>query len=141
MTAAPAPTLISRLRERGVLRVAASYGVIAWLLVQIASTVFPVFHLPEWSTQAAIMVAAVGFVVACALAWFLEATPDGVRVDRHGDATERPRAVGWRRYLDVVAIAVLVVVVVLLVADRNRRQQIGARADKSVAVLPFVNMS
>src|SRR5262245_7148456 len=133
MTASVAPSLILRLRERGVLRVATSYGVIAWLLVQIASIVFPTFHLPEWSMKAAVVVAALGFVVACVLAWFLEATPRGIEVDRQADALARPRTAGWRRHFDAIVIGVLVLVVGLLLVDRSRRAEIGGSLEKSVA--------
>jgi hypothetical protein len=64
--------LIARLRERGVLRVAASYVVIAWLVLQIADVVHEPWDLPKWVHRAPQVVALIGLPIALALAWFFE---------------------------------------------------------------------
>ena len=64
---------LHRLRERGVIRVAASYAVIAWLLLQIADVTFAPLGAPKWAMPSLIVAAVLGFPVAVALAWFYEA--------------------------------------------------------------------
>ena len=84
------PGLLARLQRRGVLRVAASYAVIAWLLLQIADVVLEPLGAPGWVLQALIVAVAVGFPVAVVLAWFYELTPDGIQLDRAEAGAERP---------------------------------------------------
>src|SRR5512140_32534 len=113
---APGVGWLVELRRRGVVRVAASYGAIAWLLVQIGGTVAGPLGWPDWILKALIWTALLGFPVACALAWFLEFTPQGVAVDTEAAGAVRPSTRGLRRYADVLIIAILVVVVGVLVA-------------------------
>ena len=100
-----------RLTERGVVRVAASYAVIAWLLLQIADVTFEPLGVPRWIMVSLIVAAVVGFPVAVALAWFYEVGDRGVERDTAHAGTRRPVAHGWRRYADVVVITVLVATV------------------------------
>src|SRR5262245_12789291 len=93
-----------RLRERGVVRVAASYAVIAWLLLQIADVTFDPLGVPRWVMVSLIVAAVVGFPVAIALAWFYEVGDHGVELDTARAGTRRPIVHGWRRYADVVVI-------------------------------------
>ena len=72
---------LHRLRERGVIRVAASYAVIAWLLLQIADVTFGPLGVPGWVMVSLIVAAVLGFPVAVALAWFYEAGSSGVTRD------------------------------------------------------------
>ena len=67
------------LTRRSVFQVAAAYCVVAWLLIQVASIVFPTFELPLWLLQSVIILAAIGFPVAVILAWIYDVTPEGVR--------------------------------------------------------------
>ncbi len=133
------PTLIGELRRRGVLRVAASYGAIAWLLIQIGGEVADPLELPRWVQRALIFTALAGFPVAVGLAWFLEFTPRGVAVDREPPGAARPTVAGPRRYADVIVIGLLLVVVGYLVA--RQPEIIGLREKATVAVLPFQNLS
>lgn len=131
--------LLTELRRRGVLRVAASYGAIAWLLVQIGGTVAEPLDLPGWAMRALIFTAALGFPIAVGLAWFLEITPQGVAVDRQEPGARRPGVLGLRRYADLVVIGVLLAVVGYLLARQPDVVGLGDRA--TVAVLPFENLS
>ena len=110
----------SRLRERGVIRVAASYAVIAWLLLQIADVTFEPLGVPRWVMVALIVAALVGFPIAVALAWFYEVGDRGVERDTARDGSSRPVTHGARRYADVVIIAVLVVAVAVLLVRQSR---------------------
>jgi hypothetical protein len=90
------PGLIARLRERGVLRVAASYAVIAWLLLQIADVTFDPLGVPKWVMTSLIVAAVLGFPVAIALAWFYEVGDQGVQRDTAGAGVVRPSVHGNR---------------------------------------------
>jgi TolB-like protein len=130
-------TWLAKLQRRGVLRVAVSYALIAWLLLQIADVTFAPLHVPEWVMRALIGVAVAGLPIALALAWFFELTPAGIQPDTAPDAAPRPGVRGVRRYADVVIIGVLLAVVAYLLA----RPPVGTAPNTaSVAVLPFVNI-
>src|SRR5205814_1654266 len=73
----------AELKRRNVYKVAVAYAVVGWLLVQIATQVFPFFGIPNWAVQLVVLVAAIGFPIALVLAWAFEITPEGVK--REGD--------------------------------------------------------
>ena len=86
---------LAELKRRNVYKVAVAYAVVAWLLVQIASTVFPIFDAPVWAMKALVAVIAAGFPVALVLAWAFEITSGGiVRPDEAPEATRR-RTGAW----------------------------------------------
>jgi TolB-like protein len=132
-------SFFTELRRRGVLRVAASYGAIAWLLIQIGGTVAEPLDLPRWAIRGLIFAALLGFPVAIGLAWFLEFTPQGVAVDRQQPGARRPTAGGLRRYADLGVIGLLLLVVGYLVA--RQPDVVGLHDKATVAVLPFENLS
>jgi serine/threonine-protein kinase len=133
--------LLGRLRERGVVRVAAGYAVIAWLLLQIADVVLDPLGLPSWVMTALIIAAAVGFPVALALAWFLEISPQGIAVDRAAEGVHRPTARGLRHYADAIVIAVLLIAVAVLAVRQSDLGKLKPAEDPAIAVLPFENLS
>jgi TolB-like protein/Tfp pilus assembly protein PilF len=114
--------------------------VIAWLLLQIADVTFEPLGVPRWVMVALIVAAVVGFPVAVALAWFYEASDRGIERDIAHDGSRRPVAHGWRRYVDLVVIGVLIATVAVLLV---RQTHIGGAdaQDQTVAVLPFTNLS
>jgi TolB-like protein len=134
-----------RLRERGVLRVAASYAVIAWLVLQIADVALEPWNVPDWVRRAPLVIALLGFPVALALAWFLELGDSGVIRDTELPGAVRPVTHGARRYADVAVISVLAAVVgFFLLRDAGwlgdtMRPDPGVESS-SLAVLPFVNV-
>jgi len=134
-------TFLASLRERGVLRVAASYALIAWLLLQIADVTFEPLGLPGWAMPALIVTAVLGFPVAVALAWFLELGDAGVIRDVAAEGAARPTVHGLRRYADVVVIGVLLATVAVLLVKQSELGRPPPPANPSVAVLPFVNLS
>ena len=133
--------LLHRLRERGVLRVAASYAVIAWLVLQIASVVFEPLGVPHWVMTALIIAAAAGFPLALALAWFLEIGPRGVELDTAAEGVPRPSARGLRHYADAIVIGVLLVAVVVLLVRQSDLGKPKPPENPAIAVLPFENLS
>ena len=116
----------SELRRRKVIRVAAVYLVAAWLLIQVADAVFEPMGLPAWSIKLVIVLAALGFPLACATAWAFDVTPRGI--ERTPDVA--PQAA-------VVAPAASPVAVLPVVAPAPP----AAAPGESVAILPFVDMS
>ena len=131
--------LLARLRERGVLRVAASYAVIAWLVLQIASVVFDPLGMPKGVMTALIIAAVVGFPVAVALAWFLEIGAHGVELDAAADGVPRPSARGLRHFADAIVIGVLLIAVVILFVRQSDIGKPKPPANPAIAVLPFEN--
>jgi TolB-like protein/Tfp pilus assembly protein PilF len=133
--------LLARLRERGVPRVAASYAVITWLTLQIASVVFDPLGVPKWVMTALIVAAVAGFPVAVALAWFLEIGAHGVELDTAAEGVPRPSARGLRHYADAMVIGVLLVTVVVLAVRQFDIGRPKPPENPAIAVLPFENLS
>lgn len=136
------------LKRRHVYRVAAAYAVVGWLLIEVATQVFPVFHMPDWASQLVVLAILIGFPIAVIMAWAFEITPEGVRRTMPADspaarAPEQHRQVG--RKLDFIIIAVLAVAVAFLLWRQfGVRHTVSAGAGetaKSIAVLPFENLS
>jgi TolB-like protein len=147
--------LFEDLRRRKVFRVGAAYGIVSWLLVEVASVVLPTFNAPEWVMQVLVVMAVLGFPVALVLAWAFEITPEGIKRDRDAPPADFAGDLTGRK-LDFAIIALLVVAVSFLVihgylledetpqapatSAQFRASEPPARK-KSIAVLPFVNMS
>jgi TolB-like protein len=147
------------LKERKVYRVALGYGVVAWLVVQIASTVLPTFHVPEWVLQALTVTVALGFPVALVLAWAFDVTPSGVEKTSEGVGTvaARNRRNVWLLAAVGLLIAALAIgsywlwhpwrnasaakLVTTSTASESPTVARPAIPEKSVAVLPFDNLS
>jgi TolB-like protein len=132
---------LSQLRERGVLRVAASYAVIAWLLLQIADVTFEPMGLPGWAMPSLIVAALLGFPVALLLAWFLELGDGGISRDTAAVDQPRPRVHGMRRYADLVVIGGLLAVVGALLVKDSDLGRPAPPPEPAIAVLPFENLS
>ena len=133
--------LLQRLRERGVLRVAASYAVIAWLLLQIADVTFEPLGVPRWVMIALITAAVLGFPVAIMLAWHFELGDRGLERDTAADAAARPVVHGLRRYADVAIIGVLLATVAALLVRQSDLGKPPPPDRPTIAVLPFANLS
>ena len=137
----------AELKRRNVLRAAAFYAASAWLLVQVATQVFPFFHIAEWVVRWIVVTACLGFPCAMLLSWFYEWTPHGLQLESEIAPNESiTRQTG--RKLDRWIIAILALAVVLLLADRlvlrkeaNPVSDKAASSEKSIAVLPFENLS
>jgi TolB-like protein/Tfp pilus assembly protein PilF len=130
---------LARLRRRGVLRVAFSYALIAWLLLQIGSVVLGPLGAPGWMMRALIVVVAAGFPVALLLAWFFELTPTGIERDTLPEGVARPRVLGIRHYADALVIGVLLVTVAFLLA-RQEGWVDEEQGPPIIAVLPFTEL-
>ncbi len=135
-------SFFAELKRRNVYKVAVAYAVVAWLLIQIATQVFPVFEIPGWAARLVVILLLLGFPVALILAWAYELTPEGLkRTEEVAPHESITRTTG--RKLDFLIIGVLLVVIALLITDRYRRPPAPASGipEKSIAVLPFENRS
>jgi len=85
------------LKRRKVIRVAIVYTIVVWLVVEVASVMFPGLLLPEWSVRLVIALAIIGFPIALVLAWAVELTPEGIKADT-GVSKDTARKSSLRRY-------------------------------------------
>jgi TolB-like protein/Tfp pilus assembly protein PilF len=133
---------LAELKRRNVYRVAVAYGVVSWLIVQIATQVFPFFDIPNWVVRMVVVVLTLGFPIAAILAWVYELTPEGIRREEDIDPAEDIGR-GKGRKLDFAIIGGLMLVITLLVYERlHVRSEAGETIpEKSIAVLPFENLS
>jgi TolB-like protein len=136
-------TFFGELKRRNVYKVAIAYGVVAWLLMQIASQIFPFFEIPNWAVRLVVLLLVIGFPVALILAWAFELTPEGIKRAEDVDVSKSvTRKTG--RKLDFFIIAVLVLVIAALLFQRlrpNVPSAVSSSLEKSIAVLPFENLS
>ena len=105
------------LKRRHVWRVAIAYAVAGWLLIQVATQVFPFFNIPNWSVRLVVLLIVIGFPIAVVLAWAFEITPEGVRRTAPGhspDAREAHETHAVGRKLNTIIITILILAVALL---------------------------
>ncbi len=132
----------AELKRRNVYKVAVAYAVVGWLLIQVATQVFPFFEIPNWAVRLVVLVIMIGFPVALVIAWAFELTPEGPRWT--GSASERPPNRSARRTWIFVVIAAGLLSAILFFLGRYsapRGAASSAVATKSIAVLPFENRS
>ncbi len=151
---------IKELKRRNVFRVAFVYGIAGWLLMQIADVMFPALTLPEWTIRFIAALLILGFPVALIFAWAFEMTPDGIKLEKNVDRTTSITNVTGRK-LDFTVIGLLVAALAIAVGlhfvdgddsavdEATSADSISPESpvtettasDRSIAVLPFVNMS
>ena len=152
------PSFFAELKRRNVYKVAVAYAVVGWLLVQIATQVFPFFEIPNWTVRLIVLAIVIGLPIALAIAWAFELTPEGIRrteaVDR---ATEkRGKSHAW---IYVVAVGAVLSIGLFFLGRystgknavprsaseeprRDKQSETGSSIpQKSIAVLPFENLS
>jgi adenylate cyclase len=150
------PTFFSELKRRNVVRMAGLYLVAAWLIVQVASTVLPMFGAPEWLPRSLVILLIIGFVPALVFSWAFELTPQGLKREQEvpPEQSITPRT---GRRIDRLIIAVLVLALAYFAFDKfvltprrevalqirpsQPNEQRAASYPNSVAVLAFDNLS
>lgn len=137
--------LIEELKRRNVLRAAAFYAAGAWLLVQVATQVFPFFDIPNWAVRLVVVGVVVGFPFALVISWFYELTPSGFKRETEpGQGTASNTGSIWRHRTFRMALfsaAAVALTVVIAASVVSRRSSTGQATDISIAVLPFRNLS
>jgi len=131
------------LKRRNVYKVAIAYGVVAWLLIQIATQVFPFFEIPNWAVRLVVLLLIIGFPVALILAWAFELTPEGLKRTETADAEHLPTRSRTRTWIYVVVITGAISIGVFYFGRyRSSKQSESTELSaKSIAVLPFENLS
>ena len=134
--------LFAELKRRNVYKVAIAYAVVAWLLIQIATQVLPFFEIPNWAVRFVVLAIIIGFPIALILAWAFELTPEGVKRTEVADAThQRSHGAAWI-YIAVIGVVLSAVLFVLgRYTLRNQQAGLVETTAKSIAVLPFANLS
>ena len=136
----------AELKRRHVYRAAIAYGVVAWLLIQVATQVFPFFEVPNWVVRLVVMVTILAFPIALIIAWAFEMTPEGLkRADDVGPNEYIPRWSTRRFVALIISVAILAAGVPLVHLSRSKPSFLSrvtaasALSQKSVAVLPLLN--
>ncbi|TVP85330.1 MAG: adenylyl cyclase, partial [Thioalkalivibrio sp.] len=131
------------MKRRNVVRVAAAYAVVAWVLIQAADILFGNFGAPDWVFRSLVVVIALGFPLALLLSWAYELTPEGVKRTEEVPV-EHPVTGFTGRRLDFAIIGILVLALGWFAWDRFGPEGVSAPdgiREASIAVLPFVDMS
>lgn len=160
-------SLLAELKRRNVLRVAAAYLVVAWLVIQVVETILPAFGYGPAVVRLTTLLAAIGFVPAVVLAWVFQVTPEGIRRDTGLDDGLPPPNPRAARSLDRIILVLLALALTYFALDKfvlgtGRGPQQGTQpapaagdaqpagrqesavheaSDKSIAVLAFGDMS
>ncbi len=152
-------SFFDELKRRNVLRVGAAYAVTAWLLIQVAETIFPLFGFDDTLARMVVIVLGIGIIPALICAWAFEVTPEGLKkeeqVDRSSSSTDQTG-----KNLDRVIMVMLALALVYFAFDKfvlshsrdafiaelareegRSEALIGSYGDKSIVVLPFSDMS
>jgi TolB-like protein/Tfp pilus assembly protein PilF len=141
-------TFLTELKRRKVYRVAVAYAIVAWLLIQAASILFPTFEAPLWVMKVFVTAVILGFPVALILAWVFELTPQGIRRSEQAAPRESKICKAGRNWTAIVVAGVLLTVaagtVVLWRSNILRLENRGSvipAASHAIVVLPFENAS
>lgn len=132
------------LARRKVYRIAASYLVASWVILQVADVILDAFPLPDYSMTFVVVALAMGFPVAAILAWVFQWTPQGLMVEGRGgrlQALSTGASPGRLVYGIAVVSAVAVGIGAYLLTATESTSEVPAPLDESIAVLPFVNFS
>jgi TolB-like protein/Flp pilus assembly protein TadD len=136
----------AELKRRNVYKVAVAYAVVAWLLVQVATQVFPFLEIPSWVVRSVIVLVVIGFPIAVVIAWAFEATPEGIKRTEIADAMPATAAQKKHAWIYVVIGCGAISVALFFlgrytVAPQSGRPGGPSLPEKSIAVLPFDNLS
>lgn len=143
-------SFFAELKRRNVYKVAVAYAVAAWLLIQLASILFPTFDAPPWVMKVFIALVAFGFPIALIFAWAFELTPEGIKRSEDVSPNESTTRRTGRKLVAGIALAAVIAAGLLAfqllrpVSSKTAGTENAASAaipDNSIAVLPFVNMS
>src|SRR5262245_49323320 len=144
----------AELKRRNVYKVAVAYAVVSWLLVQIATQVFPFFEIPNWAIRLVVLLLILGFPVALILSWAFEITPEGIRRESEVGSRGSIRKQTGRKIVGLTIVAAIIASGLLAFQFLRSKSPTIARVSsttasspaaeipaKSIAVLPFENLS
>jgi TolB-like protein/cytochrome c-type biogenesis protein CcmH/NrfG len=141
----------AELKRRNVYKVAVAYAVASWLLIQIATQVFPFFEIPNWAVRLVVLLLIAGFPVALIFSWAFEITPEGIKRESEIEGDKSMTHHTGRKIIALTVILALIAAGLLAFQlVRSKRSpttqavvsaETGSIPDKSIAVLPFDNLS
>jgi len=135
----------AELKRRNVYKVAVAYAIVGWLLVQIATQVFPFLEIPNWVVRLVIVLVAAGFPIALVIAWAFELTPEGIKRTEDVDLAASARQPRKRAWIFVVIGGATLSIGLFFIGRYVGRTTASAAGNevpaKSIAVLPFDNLS
>jgi TolB-like protein/Tfp pilus assembly protein PilF len=146
-------SFFGELKRRNVYKVAVAYAVVSWLLIQVATQVFPFFEIPNWAVRLVVLLLILGFPVALILSWAFEITPEGIKRESEiapGDSITRHTG---RRIVGVTIVIAIIASGVFawqLLRSKSPATAVSSAIvssvaaeipAKSIAVLPFDNLS
>lgn len=139
-------SFIDELRRRNVLRVAAAYAVVAWIIIEAGSVLLPTFGASDSAFRVYVLVVVAGFIIALVMAWVLEVTPEGVKLEKNVDRSQSvtTRTGGRLDKAIIGLLAVALAISVTLNVTGLRDGDPGTEVDDSrlsIAVLPFESRS
>src|SRR5689334_4301306 len=143
--------LFAELKRRNVYKVAVAYAVVGWLLVQVATQVFPFFEIPNWAVRLVVLAIMIAFPIALVIAWAFELTPEGLKRTEDVDAVLatnvgvasqiRRKSQAW---IYVVIVGAFFSIGLFMLGRYGFRAKSSSPTQlpaKSIAVLPFENLS
>jgi adenylate cyclase len=137
-------SIFTELKRRNVYKVAITYAVVAWLLIQAASILLPTFEAPSWVMKTFVVLLGLGFGLVVFISWAFEATPQGLKRTEEVPPDVAAALPTWspRKFATfIIAVAVIAASLLAYQFLRTRTTARQSEATKSIAVLPFVNMS
>ena len=140
------PSFFSELRRRNVLRVAAAYALVAWIIIEAGSVLLPTFGATEGTFQVYVIVVLIGFVVSVVLAWIFEITPEGVKLDRDVGTRDRVASTSKSKMnyviIGLLALALGVSITFNVTGIRNGETPVSDAITQkpAIAVLPFTSL-
>src|SRR5207245_2602342 len=132
----------AELKRRNVYKVAAAYAVIGWLLVQVATQVFPFFDIPNWAVRLVVLAIVIGFPIALVVAWAFELTPEGIKRAEDVDLATRTRTKS-HAWIYIVIVGTFLSAGLFMLGRYGFREKSSSSNElpaKSIAVLPFENL-
>jgi TolB-like protein len=138
-------SLFNELRRRNVLRLAATYALVAWILIEAGSVLLPTFGVPDWFFRAYVLVIFAGFVVSLVLAWVFEVTPEGVKLESEIDRSQEPVLTKVKSNVIIIALLAIALGVSITFNVTGVRESneipLASAEQPSIAVLPFTSRS
>src|SRR6202140_2532646 len=134
----------TELKRRNVYKVTVAYAVVSWLLIQIATQVFPFFEIPNWAVRLIVLAIVIGFPIALVIAWAFELTPEGLKRTEDVDlaaVARRPRHRAWIFVVIIAGAMSLGLFFLGRMTAPGKQSSINEASSKSIAVLPFENLS
>ena len=142
-----ATRFFAELKRRSVYQVAVAYGVVGWVIAQIATQIFPFLEIPNWIVRLVIVLIAIGFPIALVIAWAFEVTPQGIERTEVADAMPAVASGKRHAWIYVVVIGAAISVALFFLgrytagSGTPRQNEAATVSAKSIAVLPFDNLS